>query len=62
MQQKAESGTYAEVVANQAQWAYHIGLSDVPIDVINGRCAIVGAQPYEVFKNARTQILSQKKE
>ena len=48
--------------SNQVQWAYQIGVSGVPTYVINDRYAIVGAQPYEVFKNALTQILSQKKE
>lgn len=62
MQQKVESGTYTEEVANQVQWAYQIGVSGVPTYVINDRYAIVGAQPYEVFKNALVQILSQKKE
>jgi len=62
MQGKVESGTYTEEVANQVQWAYQIGVSGVPTYVINDRYAIVGAQPYEVFKNALTQILSQKKE
>ena len=33
-----------------------MGVSGVPTYVINNRYAIVGAQPYEVFKNALTQI------
>jgi predicted DsbA family dithiol-disulfide isomerase len=57
MQQKVESGTYTEEVANQVQWAYQIGVSGVPTYVINDRYAIVGAQPYEVFKNALSQII-----
>ncbi|HCR69919.1 MAG TPA: disulfide bond formation protein DsbA, partial [Anaerolineae bacterium] len=43
------------------QWAYQIGVSGVPTYVINDRYAIVGAQPYEVFKNALLQILNEKK-
>jgi len=62
MQQVVESGTYTEEVANQVQQAYQIGVTGVPTYVINDRYAIVGAQPYEVFKNALSQILSQKKE
>jgi predicted DsbA family dithiol-disulfide isomerase len=42
------------------QWAYQIGVSGVPTYVINDRYALVGAQPYEVFKNALAQILSKK--
>lgn len=60
MQQVVESGTYTEEVANQVQWAYQIGVTGVPTYVINDRYAIVGAQPYEVFKNALSQILNQK--
>jgi predicted DsbA family dithiol-disulfide isomerase len=61
MQQVVESGTYTAEVANQVQWAYQIGVTGVPTYVINDRYAIVGAQPYEAFKNALSQILSQKK-
>jgi predicted DsbA family dithiol-disulfide isomerase len=57
MQTVVESGTYTAEVANQVQWAYQIGVSGVPTYVINDRYAIVGAQPYEVFKNALMQIL-----
>jgi len=62
MQQVVESGTYTEEVANQVQQAYQIGVTGVPTYVINDKYAIVGSQPYEVFKNALTQILSEKKD
>jgi len=35
-------------------------VTGVPTYVINNRYAIVGAQPYEVFKNALEQITQQK--
>jgi predicted DsbA family dithiol-disulfide isomerase len=35
-------------------------VTGVPTYVINDRYAIVGAQPYEAFKNALTQIMNQK--
>jgi predicted DsbA family dithiol-disulfide isomerase len=35
-------------------------VSGVPTYVINDRYAVVGAQPYEVFKNALTQIMNKK--
>ena len=57
MQLNVEGGKYTEEVANQVQWAYQIGVTGVPTYVINDRYAIVGAQPYEVFKNALMQIL-----
>jgi predicted DsbA family dithiol-disulfide isomerase len=58
MQINVESGKFTDEVAGQVQQAYQIGVSGVPTYVINDRYAIVGAQPYDVFKNALTQILS----
>lgn len=60
MQKTVESGTYTVEVANQVQHAYRIGVTGVPTYVINDRYAVVGAQPYEVFKNALEQILAQR--
>lgn len=58
MQQAVESGTYTAEVAAQVQQAQQIGVAGVPTYVINEKCAVVGAQPYEVFKNALAQILT----
>jgi len=60
MQRDVESGKYTEVVEQQVRWAYQIGVTGVPTYVIDDRYALVGAQPYEVFKNALGQILNQK--
>ncbi len=60
MQQAVESGTYTRDVAAQVEQAYQIGVSGVPTYVINGRYALVGAQPYEVFQRALAQIFQQK--
>ncbi len=59
MQQLVESNKYTELVAEQVRWAQQIGVSGVPTYVINNRYAVVGAQPYEVFKNALMQIMNQ---
>jgi len=40
------------------RWAYQIGVTGVPTYVINNRYAIVGAQPYEIFKSALEQIMN----
>ena len=58
MQSEVESGKYTQAVADQVREAYQIGVSGVPTYVINDRYAIVGAQPYEVFKRVidRLQI------
>jgi predicted DsbA family dithiol-disulfide isomerase len=57
MQQEVESGQYTANVEEQVRRAYGIGVSGVPTYVINDRYAIVGAQPYEVFKQALEQIM-----
>jgi predicted DsbA family dithiol-disulfide isomerase len=62
MQREVESEKYMAKVVDQVRWAYQIGVTGVPTYVINDRYAIVGAQPYEVFKNALEQIAKQKPE
>jgi predicted DsbA family dithiol-disulfide isomerase len=59
LQREVESEKYTANVADQVRWAYQIGVTGVPTYVINNRYAVVGAQPYEVFKNALSQILSE---
>jgi len=60
MQHEVESEKYKANVEEQVRWAYQVGVTGVPTYVINDRYALVGAQPYEVFKNALTQIMYQK--
>jgi len=60
MQREVESGKYTANVAEQVERAYRMGVSGVPTYVINDRYAIVGAQPYEVFKRALTRIVNEK--
>jgi predicted DsbA family dithiol-disulfide isomerase len=60
MRREVESEKYMAKVVDQVRWAYQIGVTGVPTYVINDRYAIVGAQPYEVFKNALEQIAKQK--
>jgi len=60
MQQLVESNRYTNYVEEQVRWAQQIGVTGVPTYVINERYAVVGAQPYEVFKNTLTQIMNQK--
>ncbi len=57
MQSEVQGGKFTAEVAAQVRQAYQIGVSGVPTYVINNRYAIVGAQPYEVFKNALAKIL-----
>ena len=60
MQRDVESEKYKVHVQEQVNWAHQIGVTGVPTYVVNDRYAIVGAQPYEVFKNALAQIMNQK--
>ena len=57
MQSVVEGGEYTAGVAAQVRYAQEIGVKGVPTYVINERYAVVGAQPYEVFKRALAQIL-----
>ena len=60
MQAVVDGGKYTAEVAAQVRQAQEIGVTGVPTYVINDRYAIVGAQPYEAFKNALAQILKEK--
>lgn len=60
MQRDVESEKYKLNVEEQVKWAYQIGVQGVPTYVVNDRYAIVGAQPYEVFKQALVQVMNQK--
>ncbi len=60
MQAVVDGGKYTAQVAEQVRWAQQIGVSGVPTYVINDRYAIVGAQPYQAFKNALDQIANKK--
>jgi predicted DsbA family dithiol-disulfide isomerase len=57
MKRDVESEKYTANVADQVRWAYRVGVTGVPTYVINNRYAIVGAQPYEVFKDALEEIM-----
>jgi predicted DsbA family dithiol-disulfide isomerase len=62
MQREVENDKYMASVVDKVRLAYQIGVTGVPTYVINNRYAIVGAQPYEVFKDALEQIMNQKDE
>jgi predicted DsbA family dithiol-disulfide isomerase len=59
MQREVEAEKYMATVVDQVRWAYQIGVTGVPTYVIDNKYAIVGAQPYEVFKSALEQILKE---
>ncbi len=57
MQREVEAGKYTANMEEQVQQAYRMGVPGVPTYVINNRYAVVGAQPYEVFKRALETII-----
>ena len=57
MQMDVQAGKYVSNVEEQVQQAYRMGVSGVPTYVINHRYAVVGAQPYGVFKRALETVL-----
>jgi predicted DsbA family dithiol-disulfide isomerase len=56
MQRAVEAGKYTAQVEAQVRQAYQIGVTGVPTYVIDKRYAIVGAQPYEVFRDVLTRL------
>jgi predicted DsbA family dithiol-disulfide isomerase len=58
MQREVDAGKYTVNVEEQVQQAYRMGVSGVPTYVIDHHYAIVGAQPYEVFKKALERLLN----
>jgi len=61
MQREVVAQKYTASVEEQVAQAYRMGISGVPTYVINNRYAVVGAQPYEVFKQALEQVVLKEK-
>ena len=57
MQREVESGKYTARVEEEVKRAYAMGVSSVPTYVINNKYAVVGAQPYDVFKRALETVV-----
>lgn len=60
MQTVVDGGKYTAEAAGQVRHAQQIGVTGVPTYVINDCYAIVGAQPYEAFKNMLAQVVKEK--
>lgn len=56
MQQRVESGQYTALVQHEIAQARTLGITGVPMYVLNNRYGIVGMQPYEVFKQAIARL------
>ena len=60
MQKGVESGRYREVVDAHIREAHSLGITGVPAYVLGEKYLIMGAQPYEVFRQAMGQLLAEK--
>lgn len=56
MQAETESGRYRTVVDKQHARALSMGISGVPTFIFDERFAVVGAQPYEVFRRVMERL------
>jgi predicted DsbA family dithiol-disulfide isomerase len=59
MQNVVGGGKYTATSRSRSAGRSRIGVTGVPTYVINDRYAIVGAQPYDVFKRALGEILKE---
>ena len=57
MQREVEAGKYKGRVEEEVKRAYALGISGVPTYVIDDKYAVVGAQPYDVFKRALETVV-----
>jgi predicted DsbA family dithiol-disulfide isomerase len=59
MQRSVQAGDYRETVEALISEAYAIGVNSVPTYVLNDRYAVIGAQPYPVFREAIERLASE---
>lgn len=59
MQQETESGRYQSAVDQQVTEAWSLGITGVPAYILNGKFAIIGVQPYEVFQEAMERLVQE---
>lgn len=58
MQQATETGQYQVAVNAQINEARALGITGVPTYIFNDRYAIVGAQPYEAFREVMARLMA----
>ena len=56
LRQAIEEGRYESVIDGTRQEAESVGINAIPAHVFAGRYLVVGAQPYEVFKQVLDRI------
>ena len=58
LRQAIEDGRYEQVIDETRQEAESVGINAIPAHVFGGRYLVVGAQPYDVFKQVLERIAS----
>lgn len=56
MQQKTESGIYQDVIDAYIEEAHTLGITGVPAYVLGQQFLIMGAQPYDLFREAMARL------
>lgn len=59
MQRETDNGKYRSSVDMHVARAKQMGITGVPAYILNDKYAILGAQPYEVFEQAMTQVIAE---
>ena len=59
MQRAVESGAFSAIVDLQVNEGHALGINGVPTFIFDGRYAVVGAHPYEVFRQVMDKINSE---
>lgn len=59
MQREVEAGQHTAAVKAQVEEAYALGITSVPTYILNDKYAIVGAQPYDVFRQALARLVAE---
>ncbi len=56
-----DGGAYAQQVQDEMDWAHRVGITGIPAFVVDDRYLLVGAQPYEVFKQLMDRVLEERR-
>ena len=56
MRRAVEAGTYHDAVEAELESARELGITGVPTFIFDDRLAVVGAQPFEVFRQAMAEL------
>ena len=59
MQHRTEADHYKAIVDAQFAEARRLGITGVPVYIFDSKYAIVGAQPYDAFKEVMTHVLAE---